>query len=57
MAKLVFKDAEVARDAIMASQKKEIENLYKQWADEIGKRITPTRQLPVLWYQQPRCES
>lgn len=38
MAKLTFKDAEVARDAIMASQKKEIEALYKQWADEIGKR-------------------
>lgn len=36
--KLIFKDAEVARDAIMASQKKEIAALYESWADEIGER-------------------
>lgn len=35
---LIFKDAEKARDAIMASQKKEIAKLYKDWADEIGER-------------------
>ena len=36
--KLIFKDAEAARDAIMASQKKEITALYESWADEIGER-------------------
>ena len=36
--KLIFKDAEAARDAIMASQKKEIAALYESWADEIGER-------------------
>lgn len=36
--KLIFKDAEAARDAIMASQKKEIAALYENWADEIGER-------------------
>lgn len=36
--KLIFKDAEAARDAIMASQKKEIADLYESWADEIGER-------------------
>lgn len=36
--KLIFKDAEVTRDAIMASQKKEIAALYESWADEIGER-------------------
>lgn len=36
--KLIFKDAEKARDAIMASQKKEIAALYESWADEIGER-------------------
>lgn len=36
--KLIFKDAEAARDAIMVSQKKEIEGLYNKWADEIGER-------------------
>lgn len=35
---LIFKDAEEARDAIMASQKKEIAGLYESWADEIGER-------------------
>lgn len=35
---LIFKDAEVAKDAIMASQKKEIAALYEEWADEIGER-------------------
>lgn len=35
---LKFKDAEKARDAIMASQKREIAKLYEDWADEIGKR-------------------
>lgn len=35
---LIFKDAEAARDAIMASQKKEIAALYESWADEIGER-------------------
>ena len=36
--KLIFKDAEAARDAIMASQKEEIAALYESWADEIGER-------------------
>lgn len=36
--KLIFKNAEEARNAIMASQKKEIANLYEDWADEIGER-------------------
>lgn len=36
--KLIFKDAEAARDAIMVSQKKEIAALYENWADEIGER-------------------
>lgn len=35
---LVFKDAEKARDAILASQKKEIEALYENWADEIASK-------------------
>lgn len=35
---LIFKDAEIAKDAIMASQKKEIAALYENWADEIGER-------------------
>lgn len=35
---LIFKDAEAARDAIMASQQKEIAALYENWADEIGER-------------------
>ena len=35
---LIFKDAEVARDAIVDSQKKEIAALYESWADEIGER-------------------
>ena len=35
---LIFKDAEAARDAIVASQKKEIAALYENWADEIGER-------------------
>lgn len=38
MANLIFKDAEVARDAIMASQKKEIADLYEKWSDEIGEK-------------------
>lgn len=33
---LIFKDAEIAKEAIMASQKKEIAELYEKWADEIG---------------------
>lgn len=36
--KLIFANAEKARDAITESQKKEIAKLYKQWADEIGER-------------------
>jgi hypothetical protein len=36
--KLIFKDAEATRDAIMDSQKKEIAALYENWADEIGER-------------------
>ena len=35
---LIFKDAEIAKNAIMDSQKKEIAALYKDWADEIGER-------------------
>lgn len=36
--RLRFKNAEEARDSIMASQKKEIAKLYEDWADEIGRR-------------------
>lgn len=36
--KLIFKNAEATRDAIMDSQKKEIAGLYESWADEIGER-------------------
>lgn len=36
--KLIFANAEKARDAIVESQKKEIANLYQQWADEIGEK-------------------
>lgn len=35
---LIFKNAEEAKNAIMASQKKEIADLYEKWADEIGER-------------------
>lgn len=38
MASLIFKDAETAKAAIMASQQKEIAKLYEDWADEIGER-------------------
>lgn len=38
MATLIFKNAEDAKEAIMASQKKEIARLYEDWADEIGER-------------------
>lgn len=34
---LIFKDAEKAKDAIMASQKKEIAALYENWAE--GERL------------------
>lgn len=36
--KLIFANAEKARDAITESQKKEITKLYQQWSDEIGER-------------------
>lgn len=36
MANLIFEDAVKARDAIMASQNKEIARLYNDWADEVG---------------------
>lgn len=35
---LIFKDAEVAKDAITVSQKKEIATIYENWSDEIGER-------------------
>lgn len=38
MASLIFKDAEAAKAAIMASQQKEIAKFYEDWADEIGER-------------------
>lgn len=38
MASLIFKDAEAAKAAIMASQQKEIAKLYEDWADEICER-------------------
>ena len=38
MAGLIFKDAETAKIAVMASQQKEITKLYEDWADEIGER-------------------
>ena len=38
MASLIFKDAEEARNAIMASQQKEITKFYEDCADEIGER-------------------
>lgn len=36
--KLIFKDSEAAKFAIMTSQQKEIAKLYEDWADEIGER-------------------
>lgn len=36
--KLIFKDAEIAKNEIIDSQKKEIATLYENWADEIGER-------------------
>lgn len=36
--RLIFANAEKARDAITESQKKEIAKLYQQWADDIGKK-------------------
>lgn len=38
MDSLIFKDAEAAKAAIMASQQKEIAKLYEDWSDEIGER-------------------
>lgn len=38
MPSLVFRDAEKARNTICAEQQKEISQLYKDWADEVGKR-------------------
>lgn len=38
--KLIFANAEKARDAIVESQKKEIAQLYSDWAKEIGERAT-----------------
>lgn len=35
---LVFKDAEEAKNNIMASQQREIASLYDKWANEIGER-------------------
>jgi len=35
---LIFKDAEKARNAITATQQKQIAGLYEEWADEIGER-------------------
>ena len=35
---LIFKDADKVKDAILASQKKEIIKLYNEWAAEIGER-------------------
>ena len=35
---LIFKDSEMAKNAIMDSQKKEIAALYEKWADEIGEK-------------------
>lgn len=36
--RLIFRDAELARDTITATQKREIAKLYDEWADEIGER-------------------
>lgn len=36
--KLIFKNAEKAKQAIMDSQKKEIADLYEKWADDIAKK-------------------
>ena len=36
--RLIFKDAELARDTITATQKREIAKLYEDWADDIGKK-------------------
>ena len=36
--KLIFKDAENARDAITKAQKKNIAGYYKEWAKEVGDR-------------------
>lgn len=36
--RLIFRDAELARDTITATQSREIAKLYDEWADEIGER-------------------
>ena len=38
MSNLIFKNAEEAKEVIMDFQKKEIANLYENWADEIGEK-------------------
>lgn len=35
---LLLRNAEVARDNLLSKQKKEIEQLYNKWADDIGKK-------------------
>ena len=35
---LLLRSAEVARDNLLSKQKKEIEQLYNKWADDIGKK-------------------
>lgn len=36
--KLLFQDAEKARDSVTKSQQRQIANLYRKWAEEIGKK-------------------
>lgn len=59
--KLIFEDAEKARDAITESQKKEIARLYQQWADEIGERANyythkSTTSSVVSWRQMKELQ-
>ena len=49
---LIFKDAEKARDAILGSQKKEISNLYKTLADELGEKQNIIRTNPPQVIQE-----
>lgn len=59
--KLVFKDAEEAKESIMVEQQKEIAKLYEDWADDIAKqaeyyshKITSSAYVSERYYKQLR---
>lgn len=57
--KLIFADAEKARDAITKDQQKQIAKLYEQWAEDIGKtadrfakKSTPSSALSEIYMRE-----